>query len=247
MLDGVSGITVEWFDIAELAARPFVDGETHLHESAFACTSLFVHPNRSGLKGIAPHCHTHCDDIELVLRGEIAILGTPGSATLVPAHYIVINPAGSAHGYFAHAGEVIVLGVRTPKSYEGVPLLDQWRGQLGPMPATSATRLIDTADCGAREHASTHATIRIHLIEPAAECPLPISDSETILVALGPIAIVQDDVETNFHLPALGLAVFPGKVALRCRAASATTLIQICPLSAGDANAAIVERAARHV
>jgi hypothetical protein len=219
---------MERFDLAQLAATPGIDGELHLHESEYACTSLFIYPNRKGLKGIAPHYHSHCDDIELVLRGDIAIFGKRSSATVIPSNYMVINPVRSAHGYFVQAQQVIVLGVRAPKSYEGVPLLEVWRDEPGASASMPCARLVDLATATDAEYASPNAAVRIHRLAPAAECVLRPNDSEKILVALAPVDI--DGGPWASHLPALGLAVLPGAATLRCRAAeTSATIVEIRP------------------
>lgn len=132
------------------------EGEMHLHEAPDSCSSIFQSPNATFLRGIAPHVHDDCDDIEILLKGSIVLPSSPSRGYCVSAPALIINRAGETHGFVAGTDGAAVLGIRCPKSYRGRSAVSDeivsWRG-----------RVIALGISQTREYTTENCTIRVHL------------------------------------------------------------------------------------
>lgn len=217
------------FDVAKLTADRANPGELHLHESSYSCTSLFTFPNAKNLKGIAPHIHDYCDDIEVLLNGEIAVPATAYTARIVPAPHLIINRQGAAHGFFAHSAIVVVVGIRTPKSYQGRSLLSTWQQEcverLGPPPTVDFIDL--RGECNV-EYTTDNTLVRVHHISNQVvfdSLPWP----ERVLISLAAIELRAENWAVNRRVPKHALVILPGEVAITCIARGGATVVELIP------------------
>lgn len=105
------------------AARGAVDsGEVHLQYTTEGITNRYVWPNSNQLKGIGPHIHEFCSDIELITQGTIIIFVSDSHGVKVDAPALVINLPGMIHGFSACGDGCEVFSFRYPPIYEGVPV-----------------------------------------------------------------------------------------------------------------------------
>lgn len=165
------------FDIKAIDSE-LGDGELHLHEAQDSCSSLFRNPNRNSLKGIAPHVHHSCDDIEVLLRGKIILPSAPKRGYSVAAPALIINRAGEVHGFIADSVGAAVLGIRCPKDYRGRSV------ELG-SPIVWCGRVIPIDESGLKEYRAPHCTVRIRTLGRGDVCAVaPHSGAEYVGVLL---------------------------------------------------------------
>ena len=149
------------------------EGEIHLHEAQRSCSSIFRSPNSGSLKGIAPHIHDNCDDIEILLRGSIILPAAPGRGYCVSAPALIINRAGEPHGFVSGENGAAVLGVRCPKDYRGHSVSRDeavvWCERVLPLD-NARTRVVHTANCIIQVQVRSEAGGSLHVAShPRAE------------------------------------------------------------------------------
>ena len=219
------------FDIPDPTSRSIPPGEMHLHESDHSCSSLFTYPNIESLKGIAPHFHDFCDDIEVVLSGEIAVLKTQLAAKVVPSPYLILNPPKKAHGFFVKSRYVSVFGFRCPKSYQGKSLLSEWSsGQAAQEVDTSATTFVDLSQAGNSQYVTEHTTVCIHALIDRELLP-GIASPERALLTLASIKLHSPDWQSERCVPKHALVILPGDVPVTCSSSTeGAIVIEFIPL-----------------
>jgi hypothetical protein len=221
---------IDVFDLNQLLEGGLNPGEIHLHESDHMCTHLFVRPNSDGLAGIGPHVHDYCDDVEIVLCGEILIPKTRTTAMAVPSRFIVINPPGTVHGFFTRSENVCVLGIRSPKSYQGwaaTSLLAEGPEQNATTPAKPI--VVSLADKQRREFKTRNTLIRLHdfSLHPllgTSGC------AERLLIPLGPMELLAPSTGSIWRIPKNGLVVAPGHESFRCDGDPGALVVEVLPL-----------------
>jgi hypothetical protein len=90
-------------------------GEAFFYGEKKSALSIFRSPNTDDLKGIALHTHPNCDDIDIVIKGDIYFSNDGKSFTRAGAPALIANLAGTPHAiYVPNKSEALMYGLRSP-------------------------------------------------------------------------------------------------------------------------------------
>lgn len=213
-----------WLD--EIDQQGACEGETHLHCSRTSCTSVFISPNRTGLRGIAPHLHEECDDIEILTRGEIRIFRPWQEALIVRAPALIVSPPKHVHGFYVNGlSGARVLSLRTPVSYQGQSLLDppKWPEarhlSLGP-------NVIDLTNPLTGDIRTSNCHIAVRQL-PVGATKLPVVAGERVLFFLDRGVVQLTDRQVD--MPAESFVVLQDEGQVDIRLSDAAMIVDLRP------------------
>lgn len=218
---------MEVYHLSDVPCDGSRDGENHLHVSTSSCTNVFVSPNKTGLKGIAPHIHDECDDIEFLATGEIALFRPWQNALAVRAPALLISTPGQVHGFYTvGADPVRVLGFRSPANYQGRSMLGTSSCELESLSLGTSSQCIDLSDMEATQIETANTTIKIHRLA-AGVAYIGSCSCERIVIFLGSGLARHSGSEV--YVKAAGFLVLGGGSDLTCELSSDSTLVELVP------------------
>lgn len=218
---------MEVFHLSDVLCDGSRDGENHLHLSTSSCTNVFVSPNKTGLKGIAPHIHDECDDIEFLANGEIALFRPWQNVLSVRAPALLISKPGQVHGFHAVGTDPVrVLGFRSPVTYQGRSMLGMSLSELESLTAGANPQCIDLFDMRATQIETANTTIKIHRLT-AGVAHIGSCSCERIVIFLdGGLARYSGG---EVYVKAASFLVLGGGSDLTCELSSDSTLVELVP------------------
>ena len=217
----------EQFDLASMTKYSSAAGERHLHESMYSCTHLFSFPNGEGLKGVAPHIHSYCDDIELLIEGEIVVPRPHRRGIKVPAPFLIINPTNTVHAFVVAAGNASVLGYRSPKSYQGQELLSQWLTE-GIITNGSEDRpvFIDLSTTRNLVQETRNTIVRLHAVD-GCKIIKSMPYRERVFFSFEKSIVEISSANNSFELMRHGLTILPGQTNVVIRSDKPGTIVEL--------------------
>ena len=95
-----------------------------IFESEHSLVTYFVSPNINNSNGIGLHTHKICDDIELLLEGEIYCYKTEGNFSKHHAPLLIVNRPQVPHSIVTQKSNtnITLLSFRFPRCYTGMPI-----------------------------------------------------------------------------------------------------------------------------
>lgn len=215
-----------WLD--EIDQQGVCEGETHLHCSRTSCTSVFISPNRTGLLGIAPHLHEECDDIEILIRGEIGIFRPWREALTVRAPALIVSPPKHVHGFYVSGPSgARVLGLRTPMSYQGQSFLDPSKLHEAARHISMVPNVYDLTSPPAQDIRTSNCHISVQQL-PVGVTRLPAVAGERILFFLGRGVVLLS--KRQVEMPAESFVVLQDEGRVDVRLSNAAIIVDLRPL-----------------
>ena len=90
-------------------------GEGFFYGNKNSALSFFRFPNTDGLKGIALHVHPDCDDIDVLIEGELLISPDWKTTKKIKAPALIANLAGTPHSILSIENKnCLMYGFRSP-------------------------------------------------------------------------------------------------------------------------------------
>ena len=182
------------------------------------------------MKGVAPHIHHYCDDIEVVLHGEVAVPISKRRAILVPRSHIIINRPGAVHGFYAQSESVVILGVRSPANYEGCPAPEEWSHGTEPVSYDKKkTSILDLTSFSGKAITTQYTTVRVHEIHG----PLllkAVDQPERLIVPLGPVRLCSALSGGTSSIGKASIAVSAGGEELTVLGRAGILIVEILPI-----------------
>ncbi len=219
---------MELIELDEIDQQGVCEGETHLHCSRTSCTSVFISPNRTGLLGIAPHLHEECDDIEILIRGEIGIFRPWREALSVRAPALIVSPPKHVHGFYVSGTTgARVLGLRTPVSYQGQSFLDPSKLPKAARHLSLGPNVFDLTNPPAEDIRTSNCHISVRQLAVGAT-RLPAVAGERILFFLdrGVVQLSKRQVE----IPAESFVVLQDEGEVDIRLSDAAIIVDLRPV-----------------
>jgi len=91
------------------------NGEGFIFSEKNCALSFFRSPNNNNLKGIGLHIHPECDDIDILLKGELTLFSSWKDSVTIKAPCIVTHKAGIAHAVISRGEKpALMYGFRSP-------------------------------------------------------------------------------------------------------------------------------------